>query len=108
MSRDEYLQYVSDMVEEDTDLQGDDLSQAIYMIDEIIVYGGFCGSTRGVDHNILLLDGITWDNLLEWGIVIVPEIGTYISNYSIRELEQLDYIRLPLDDNHIAGYKPVV
>lgn len=80
-------------------------TQAIYLIDGIYISGEFdCGS-RGVDHNILLFDGITWKDLLTSGVIIVPETHNYISDEPVEELDRRGYARMPLHSNHIVGFK---
>ena len=81
------------------------LYETIYIIDDLYISGEFdCGS-RGLDHNNLIGNGVTWDDLLLYGTVIVPETETYISDDQIDELDSIGYTRLPLNDNHIVGYK---
>ena len=58
-----------------------------------------------MDHNILLFNGVTWDDILEWGCVVVPETAAYISNHPVSVFDKLGYERLPLNNNHITGYK---
>lgn len=78
---------------------------AIYLIDGIYISGEFdCGS-RGIDHNILLSDGITWKDLLTSGVIIVPETSTYISDTIIDELEGCEFTNLPTHSNHIVGFE---
>lgn len=79
--------------------------EIIYEIDDIKVYGGFEYGIRGVDHNVLIDDKITWEKLLEYGTVIVPETKSYISNTNIKHYDDMDYNRLSLDNNHIMGFK---
>lgn len=79
----------------------DDHNLAIYAIDDIIVSGDFDMGMRGVDHNALLVDGIGWDELMEYGTIIVPENGTMIGD----KHKNLPYEILPLNNNHINGFK---
>ncbi|HHJ7970164.1 TPA: hypothetical protein ACQNF5_000759, partial [Streptococcus pyogenes] len=60
---------------------------------------------RGYDHNELLLDNVTWEDILNWGTIIVPETKSYISNIHLAELDDLGYQMLPLNNNHIMGFK---
>ena len=81
------------------------ISEAIYIIDNIYIDGEFDYGCRGLDHNALLGDGYGWDDILEFGVVIVPETQTYISDTSVIDLDDLGYERLPLNDNHVVGFK---
>ena len=81
------------------------ISEAIYIIDNIYIDGEFDYGCRGLDHNALLGDGYGWDDILEFGVVIVPETQTYISDTSVMDLDDLGYERLPLNDNHVVGFK---
>ena len=81
------------------------ISEAIYIIDNIYIDGEFDYGCRGLDHNALLGDGYGWKEILENGVVIVPETQTYISDTSVIDLDELGYERLPLNDNHVVGFK---
>lgn len=108
MNRNEYIAELKELIiDEGTLAQGSSDYEIIYQIDGLNIYGGFEYGSRGTDHNILLYesDGIGWDEVLTYGTVVVPETETYISEYEIEQFEALGYERLPLDDNHIAGYK---
>ena len=117
-----YIEYLKQEISELEELQHDgDMMHAIYIIDDIIVGGDFYDGIRSNDHNCLLeidysdysqyiyYNGerytIKWDDVLSWGVVIVPESQTYISDDIVIELDDLGYERLPLNDNHIAGFK---
>ena len=80
------------------------ISEAIYYHSEVgLIDGDFdCGS-RGLDHNTLLYNGITFSDLMSNGVLLVPELNVYISNEEIDIFNELE--RLPLDDNHFVGYK---
>ena len=81
------------------------ISESIYIIGGVYINGEFdCGS-RGLDHNALIGGGYGWVELLSHGTVIVPETLSYISDLPIIELDKLGYERLPLNDNHIVGFK---
>lgn len=83
----------------------EDITQAIYIIDDVLVDGEFDYGCRGLDHNALLGDGYGWDEILMYGVVIVPETQTYISDTSVMDLDLIGYERLPLNNNHIVGFK---
>lgn len=116
-----YAEYLRQKQQANEELQHDgNLEHAIYMIDDIIIGGDFYDGVRCNDHNALLeidyrtneryitLNGerftITWEDILSYGTVLVPETETYISDTTIQALEEIGYSRLPLNDNHIAGY----
>lgn len=102
----EYLkQNILEMQADDPTMMYGEPEEIIYEIDDIKVYGGFEYGIRGVDHNVLIDDKITWEKLLEYGTVIVPETKSYISNTNIKHYDDMDYNRLSLDNNHIMGFK---
>lgn len=84
--------------------EGNGLEEAIYIIDELVIYGGFDCGYRGVDHNILKSDDVEWEEILSYGTLIVPETETYISDTIIEELEEIGYSNLPYSSNHITGF----
>ena len=82
-------------------------NEAIYYHSEIgLISGDFdCGS-RGLDHNVLKgITNATWEQLIMQGTVLVPESNAYISDYEIGLFNSFNMERLPLNDNHITGYK---
>ncbi|MFQ7233357.1 MAG: hypothetical protein ACLRPU_00675 [Enterococcus hulanensis] len=101
MDFNEYKAMLQEMVDEDELMKFGDEDEIIYQIDNLTIYGGFDYGIRGVDHNVLLDDGVEWRNVLEWGTVVVPETRSYISNTEINRFKELGYERLPLLDNHI-------
>lgn len=103
--REQFKLEVKELIEEDEDLKFGESNEIIYKIDDINVYGGFEMGNRGADHNILVSDNASWENIIEWGTVVVPETSTYISNEPIEEFEELGYKNLPIDNNHIVGFK---
>lgn len=116
-----YREYLELKQQDNEELQHDgNLKHAIYIIDDVIIGGDFYDGVRCNDHNTLLeidystyeryitVNGerlaITWEDVLSYGVVLVPEEKTYISDTSIHKLDKLDYTRLPLNNNHISGY----
>lgn len=105
MDKQQYKALLIDMLKDMPELLSGYSEEIIYTIDGLNVYGAFdCGS-RGVDHNILLFNGVTWPDILEYGCVAVPETEAYISQYPVEMFDKLGYERLPLNNNHIIGYK---
>lgn len=84
---------------------GNSLNEAIYMIDDIIVYGCFVGGQRSVDHQEIKVEEVSWEDILNWGTIVVPETTSYISDVEVNELEEIGFDRLPLNNNHIVGFK---
>lgn len=106
MREEEYVEYLREAMEEDSEMAyGNGLEEAIYMIDDLIIYGGFYGGVRSIDHQALKHDDVSWEQIIEWGVLIVPETQSYISEVKIDELDDLGYERLPLESNHIVGWK---
>ena len=104
MNREQYKALLIDMLKDIPELLSGYDNEIIYKIDDLNVYGAFEYGSRGVDHNILLFNGVTWSDILEWGCVAVPETGAYISQYPVDTFDNLGYERLPLNNNHIMGY----
>jgi len=97
----EYHNRVKDLIDE-LELHGTNPYHIIYQIGDLKVYGQFDEfGTRGIDHNILKFNDITWEDILYYGTVVVPETQTYISDEEISDFEKLGYLRLPTNDNHI-------
>ena len=103
MNRETYKHKLRELLRDDESLSIGYAGEEIYQIDEITVYGGFDLGMRGIDHNILLDQEVTWDDIMAWGTVIVPETRSYISDSEVPEFEAMAYERLPLNRNHIAG-----
>ena len=81
------------------------ISESIYIIDGVYIDGEYDCGYRGLDHNALIGGGYGWVELLSNGVVIVPETLSYISDEIIEQLDQIGYDRLPLNNNHIVGFK---
>lgn len=99
MNKMEYKKELIELLKENEELKnGNTLNEAIYIIDDIIVYGGFEYGYRGYDHNILLFKNISWDDIIRWGVLIVPETKYYFSNDKINKLSKLGYDNLPISE----------
>lgn len=83
----------------------ENIHEAIYIIGGIYIDGEFDYGLRGLDHNALIHDGYGWVELLSYGTVIIPETLSYISDTPCNDLDELSYSRLPLNNNHIVGFK---
>ena len=103
MKREEYKQRLNELLEEDETLTHGSPDEILYMIDNMVIFGGYELGNRSVDHNILEFDDVSWEEILDWGILAVPETKTYISDTMVPFLEELDYKRLPKNENHILG-----
>lgn len=103
MNREKFKTKLRELLRDDESLSTGYDGEVIYKIDEIKIYGGFDLGLRGVDHNILLDREVTWDDIMAWGTVVVPESQTYISDSDVPEFEAMAYQRLPLNRNHIIG-----
>ena len=101
MNKEQYKAKLVDMIKDMPELLSGYDNEIIYTIDGINVYGAFEYGSRGVDHNILLIEGVEWCDILEWGSVAVPETETYISEDPVSMFEALGYEILPLNNNHI-------
>ncbi|HAQ7104225.1 TPA: hypothetical protein JX898_001367, partial [Enterococcus faecium] len=79
MKREEYKQRLNELLEEDETLTHGSPDEILYMIDNMVIFGGYELGNRSVDHNILEFDDVSWEEILDWGILAVPETKTYIS-----------------------------
>ena len=104
MNKQQYKELLIDMLKDTPELLSGYTEEIIYTIDGLNVYGAFEYGSRGVDHNILLVNGIEWADILEYGCLVVPETTTYISENPVSMFDKLGYERLPLNNNHITGY----
>lgn len=104
MNKQQYKELLIDMLKDTPEMLTGYTEEIIYTIDGLNVYGAFEYGSRTVDHNILLFDGVEWNDVLEYGCLAVPETATYISEDNVEMFEALGYERLPLDNNHINGY----
>ena len=105
MKKEQYKELLIDMLKDTPELLSGYTEEIIYTIDGVNVYGAFYDGDRTVDHNILLFDGVEWNDILEYGCLAVPETEAYISQYPVKMFDDIGYERLPLDNNHINGYK---
>lgn len=101
--RDKFKQELLELREDDEALAYGEEHEIIYLIDDIVIYGGFEGGMRGIDHNILLSNDVSWEDILQWGTVVVPETESYIGDSKVSRFEKIGYERLPLNRNHIVG-----
>ncbi|MCA6682753.1 hypothetical protein LF873_08130 [Enterococcus faecium] len=83
MKREEYKQRLNELLEEDETLTHGSPDEILYMIDNMVIFGGYELGNRSVDHNILEFDDVSWEEILDWGILAVPETKTYISDGSV-------------------------
>lgn len=97
LNKEEYLKHLKEMVDEDEGLKQGNYNEILYRIDGMNVYGDYQMGRRGVDHNILLFDGVDRTDLFKWGTMVVPEGLAYISNTSIKYFEDLGYKRMDLE-----------
>lgn len=107
-NQEEYIEELKKAISDGELNQTDNLAETIYQIDDIKVSGDFDYGIRGVDHNVLTFDKYEWQDILEWGTVIVPESSNYISDTPIQELEDIGFNSLPLNDNHIIQENPTI
>ncbi|MDO8155728.1 hypothetical protein EXW14_16210, partial [Enterococcus faecium] len=89
MKREEYKQRLNELLEEDETLTHGSTDEILYMIDNMVIFGGYELGNRSVDHNILEFDDVSWEEILDWGILAVPETKTYISDTMVPFFEEL-------------------
>lgn len=82
-----------------------DFTEAIYVIYGRYVSGGFQNGYRTVDHKDLLQGDCTWEELLHYGTVLVPEEQTAIGTKCKQTCKMYGYKCLPVHkNNHIMGW----
>lgn len=69
----------------------ENIYEAIYEIDGILVSGEFDMGIRGLDHNALIDENITWDDLQQHGMIIVPETQSVFGNVNYEIVSELGY-----------------
>lgn len=70
-----------------------------------MVSGNFDHGYRTVDHADLLQEDCTYEELLHFGTVLVPENGTAIGQKHKSMCRRYGYKMLPVKkNNHIMGY----
>lgn len=111
MNKEEYKKELLDLISDEELTVTDNIEQSIYIIDDIKIDGweGYYepNSPRGLDHKSLisLIDNTSWEEVLNFGTVVVPETKSYISDTNNIELSNLGYSRLSLNNNHIVGFR---
>ena len=99
------INYLDDLLSDGSLTLTSDPEEAIYYHEAIgFIWGEFDCGIRGLDHNGLVSEEITITDLMENGILIVPESMVYISNEQNQIFENIGFGRLPLESNHIVGY----
>lgn len=79
--KERYLKYLNMLFQSNEIELTDNLNEAIFMIDDIMISGDFCDGVRGVDHNVLLDETFkTLEQISYYGIILVPETETFFSN----------------------------
>lgn len=99
------INYLNELLADGSITLTSDPEEAIYYHEAIgFIWGEFDCGCRGLDHNGLVSEEITITDLMENGILIVPETMVYISNEQNQIFENIGFGRLPLESNHIVGY----
>ncbi|MGG5373454.1 hypothetical protein [Enterococcus sp. AZ196] len=105
VNREEFIRDLQDLISDDPSMASGMDEEIIYKIDDLNIYGGFDMGIRGVDHRNLLFEGVTWNDIIHWGTVVVPETRSYISDQIIEQFEDLGFENLPTNNNHLMGFK---
>lgn len=107
VSREDYIKDLQELLIDDPSMAKGQAEEVIYQIDDLTIYGGFEKGVRGTDHRSLLFEGVSWENIMNWGTVVVPETQSYISDQLADQFEKLGFKNLPTNDNHLRGFKDV-
>ena len=102
MTKDELFQ----AIKEDENLSfTKDFLEAIYVIKGCYVSGNFDRYGRTVDHADLLQGDCTWEELLHYGTILVPEEQTAIGTKCKETCKRYGYKMMPVHkNNHIMGW----
>lgn len=99
------INYLNELLADGSLTLTSDPEESIYYHEAIgFIWGEFDCGIRGLDHNGLVSADINITDLMENGVLVVPENKTYISNEKLSIFEDISFERLPLESNHIAGY----
>lgn len=99
------INYLNELLADGSITLTSDPEETIYYHEAIgFVWGEFDCGIRGLDHNGLVSEEITITDLIENGVLVVPENMTYISNEQNQIFEEIGFDRLPLESNHFVGY----
>lgn len=99
------INYLNELLADGSLTLTSDPEESIYYHEAIgFIWGEFDCGIRGLDHNGLVSEDINITDLMENGVLVVPEQQTYISNEKLSIFEDISFERLPLESNHIAGY----
>ncbi|MBC9721458.1 MAG: hypothetical protein H9W82_09005 [Lactobacillus sp.] len=99
------INYLNELLSDGSITLTSDPEESIYYHEAIgFIWGEFDCGIRGLDHNGLVSEDISITDLMENGVVVVPENMVYISNEQNPIFENIGFDRLPLESNHIVGY----
>lgn len=99
------INYLNELLADGSITLTSDPEESIYYHEAIgFVWGEFDCGIRGLDHNVLVSEEITITDLMENGVLVVPENMTYISNEQLPIFEEISFDCLPLESNHFSGY----
>lgn len=99
------INYLNELLSDGSITLTSDPEESIYYHEAIgFIWGEFDCGLRGLDHNGLVSEEITITDLMENGVLVVPENMTYISNEKLSIFEDISFERLPLESNHFSGY----
>lgn len=83
----------------------DNFYEAIYIIGDYMVSGNLDYGLRTVDHGDLLHGDCTWEELLHYGTILVPEHRKAIGRKHEKLCRMYGYEMLPVHSkNHIMGW----
>lgn len=86
--KNKYLTELKKSLKDEEFQQGSGATNSIFYNEEVgYIFGDFCDGIRGLDHNSLIFDGFTFEDVANFGAVIVPEERTYIATKKYANLE---------------------
>lgn len=81
------------------------MEDAIYIIDGIMIDGNYYNRIRYADHNEVKCVSVEWEQVIEWGTIVVPETKVVFGGTDAELIgEFFGFEVLDIDDNHIMGW----
>lgn len=100
MNKQEFIEELLEIANEDPTFAEGKMDEIIYMIDDHVFFGGYEDGIRGIDHDTLKFANNSWENIIKWGTIVVPELKTYISDNEVTLLNNNGYNRVPTGESH--------
>ncbi|TDW19954.1 deoxypyrimidine-specific 5' nucleotidase type C protein (NT5C) [Breznakia blatticola] len=108
MMRDEqrqtFKEYLQEQVDDEEFNLTDNVDEAIYKIDDMMISGDFDMGIRGLDHHSIKPDALEWEDIIDFGTLIIPETKEYVGDDSDYHLRELGFSPLDKSKNRYVGF----